>query len=80
MFERGWREFYQGSFAKAAVTRPKGNSMSLAKLGFKFLVCPSRIKGEWHHASGVAALVQAGWTDCTEMSDEQFDEFMGVLV
>lgn|GEM_PF-2396932 len=52
--------------------------MSLAKLGFKYLVCPSRLKGEWHHTSGVATLIDAGWTDCTDMSDAEFDEFMGV--
>ncbi|WP_143756306.1 MULTISPECIES: hypothetical protein [unclassified Caballeronia] len=52
--------------------------MSLAKLGFKYLVCPSRLKGEWHHTSGVATLIAAGWTDCTDMSDAEFDEFMGV--
>ena len=52
--------------------------MTLATLGFRFLMCPSRIKGEWHHPSGVAALVSAGWTDCTDLSDAQFEKFMGV--
>ncbi|WP_175585641.1 hypothetical protein [Caballeronia cordobensis] len=52
--------------------------MTLAQIGFRFLVSPSRAKGEWHHRSAVAQLVAVGWTDCTDMSDVQFDEFMGV--
>jgi hypothetical protein len=52
--------------------------MTLAEIGFRFLMSPSRIKGEWHHASAVAQLVAVGWTDCTDMTDAQFDIFMGV--
>ncbi|CAL8476439.1 hypothetical protein [Caballeronia sp. S22] len=52
--------------------------MTLAQIGFRFLVSPSRAKGEWHHPSAVAQLVAVGWIDCTDMSDLQFDEFMGV--
>ncbi len=52
--------------------------MTLAQIGFRFLVSPSRIKGEWHHASAVAQLVAVGWTDCTDMTDAQFEIFMGV--
>lgn len=52
--------------------------MTLAAIGFRFLVCPSRVKGEWHHPTAVDVLLMAGWTDCTDMTDEQFHEFMGV--
>jgi hypothetical protein len=52
--------------------------MTLASIGFRFLVCPSRIRGEWHHPSGVVTLLTAGWIDCTVMNDEQFNDFMGV--
>lgn len=52
--------------------------MNLRDQGFRLLICPSRCKGEWHHPSGVAQLVAMGWTDCTDMNDAQFNDFMGV--
>jgi len=52
--------------------------MTLAQIGFRFLVSPSRVKGEWHHPGAVEQMVAVGWIDCTDMSDEQFDIFMGV--
>lgn len=52
--------------------------MSLQILGFRFLMCPDRSKGEWHHPAVVGEKVAYGWTDCTDMSDEQYSAFMGV--
>jgi hypothetical protein len=52
--------------------------MTLSQIGFRFLVSPSRVKGEWHHPSAVAQLVAVGWIDCTDMTDAQFETFMGV--
>lgn len=58
--------------------RAPGDEMTLAQIGFRFLVSPSRVKGEWHHPGAVEQMVAVGWIDCTDMSDEQFDIFMGV--
>jgi len=52
--------------------------MNLRDQGFRLLVCPSRKTAEWHHPSAVDCLLMAGWTDCTDMNDAQFHEFMGV--
>lgn len=54
--------------------------MSLAAAGFRFCVCPSRVKAVWYHPADAAEHVAAGWTDCTDMNDAEFDEFMGVAV
>lgn len=52
--------------------------MSLANLGFRFLVCAGKKKAVWYHAAEAAAHIAAGWTDCTNMTDKEFDSFMGV--
>jgi hypothetical protein len=52
--------------------------MSLATIGFKFLMCPSRRKGVWYHPAEARAHIAAGWTDCTGMTDAEYDAFMGV--
>jgi hypothetical protein len=50
--------------------------MSLPEQGFRFLVRPDRNDGAWVHPAEVSAEQYSGWTDCTDTTDEEFDEFM----
>lgn len=52
--------------------------MSLANIGFRFMVCSGKRKAVWTHIAEAAAKIAAGWTDCTDMTDREFDVFMGV--
>jgi hypothetical protein len=53
--------------------------MDLRQQGNRFMVSPDQKQAEWIHPAELADRA-AGWTDCTDMSDAEFDAFMGVEV
>jgi len=44
--------------------------------GFRYMVNPDGKGCDWIHPLEVDS--RAGWTDCTDMDDAEFDAFMGV--
>lgn len=49
--------------------------MSLKDKGWRFTVAPDRKSAKWTHYLDVP-MFAADWTDCTNMSGEQFYAFM----
>lgn len=47
--------------------------MSLKDDGFRFMVSHDRKGADWFYLPDDRC---AGWVDCTDMSDEEFDRFM----
>lgn len=48
--------------------------MSLKAQGFRYVVSPDRKLSKWAHPADMPK----DWIDCTDMTDAQFDAFMGV--
>jgi hypothetical protein len=51
-------------------------STTLKHDGYHFLVSPDRAKSAWVHPLDKALPKYAGWTDCTDMSEDEFDRFI----
>ena len=50
--------------------------MSLKDEGFRYLVRADKERAKWVHPAGLSEPQFTGWTDCTDMPDEEFDAFM----
>lgn len=51
---------------------------NLKQQGCRLMVNLALEKAEWvRQVEAAARLAQEGWADCTDMTDEQFDAFMG---
>lgn len=48
---------------------------SLRSQGFRYCASPDRQDWRWIHPAEFAAFF-AGWTDCTDMSDDEFVAFI----
>lgn len=54
--------------------------MNLKEQGFRFLISEDRKDYDWVHPSEIPGSKRADWVDCTEMTNAEFDTFMGVSV
>lgn len=52
-------------------------ALTLKEEGYRFMVRPDRTAGDWIHPAEIVARAP-DWTDCTDMSDAEFDLFIGV--
>lgn len=56
--------------------------MNLREQGFRYIVGAAPSQYGWYHPAEIThdAARFAAYTDCTDMSDAEFDEFMGVAL
>lgn len=60
---------------RAQQGRPMETTMTLKDQGYRFLVREDRKASAWVHPAEITPRA-AGWTDCTDMDDAEFDAFM----
>lgn len=51
--------------------------MTLQEQGFRFFVSANKALYGWVHPAESAERVAAGWVDCTDMTGDEFDVYMG---
>lgn len=50
--------------------------MTLRAQGFRLLAKRETEQAEWIHPAEAPARIATGWTDCTDMDDEEFAAFV----
>lgn len=47
--------------------------MGLIASGFRLMVRPEPFLVQWIHPAEVAQMIAAGWVDCTDLEDDEYD-------